>query len=237
MLTIDDLKAQLPKSKRRNVTQNVVDTINNINNDEDEIFVESYKANFLSFISVMRAGQYKISDYMSAVKYASFKLMEYSNIDAYQATFPDRYARLMNKYSDQGDEKFIRDNRISPHVAGYNQNQLVIKIMEQTIIAPSILNAGLYQEALARQADLMLNAKSELVQTQAANSILVQLRPPEVAKIELDIGLKENDAIAELRKATQGLAMQNRLAIEAGVITPKDAIEAVIISGDVDDVV
>ncbi len=229
MFTVEELKAQLPKAKRRNVTQSLVDTINSINDDEDNIFVDAYKQNFLSFISVMRSGEYKITDYMNAVKYSSFKLMEYSNIDAYQATFPDRYRRLLLKYQDFGTEAEIRDKKVSPHVAGYNQNKLVNQVMEQAMIAPALLNHGLFQEALARQAWLMMNAGSELVQTQAANSILVQLKPAEVKKIELDIGLKENDAIGELRRATQELAVQNRLAINAGTITPKEAIEQAIL--------
>lgn len=229
MFTIEEIKESLPRSKRKNVTQSIVDTINNLNNDEDNIFCDAYKENFITFASVMRSGEYKISDYMNAVKYASFKLMEYTNIDAYQATFPDRYKRYIIKYAYLGDEDTIRDTRLSAHVAGYNKNKLVNQIMEQSMIAPSIIGQGLFQEALARQAHLMMNAKSELVQTQAANSILVQLKPPETAKIELDIGLKENDAISELRKATLALAQQNQRAIEAGTITPKDAIEAIIV--------
>jgi hypothetical protein len=117
----------------------------------------------------------------------------------------------------------------------YNKNKLVNKIMEQAMIPVSLLNASLFQEALARQAYLMVNASSELVQTQAANSILVQLKPAETAKIELDIGLKENDAIAELRKATQELTRQNMLAIESGALTTKEAIEATIVMGDADE--
>jgi len=230
MFTIEELKSQLPKAKRRNVTQGLVDTINNLNDDEDGIFADAYKENFLSFISVMKSGEYKLTDYMNAVKYASFKLMGYINIDAYQATFPDRYRRFMHKYQDFGTEKEIRDKKLSSHVSMYNQNQLVNKVVEQAMIPPAILNTAMFQEALNRQAYLMLHATSELVQTQAANSILVQLKPAETAKIELDIGLKENDAITELRKATQELAQQNLLAIGAGAITPKEAIEAIIVA-------
>ena len=234
-ITIEELKASLPKSKRNHVTQSLVDTINSLNNDEDDVFSTAYKQNFTTFISVMRSGEYKITDYMNAVKYASFKLMEYSNVDAYIATFPDRYQRILEKYADFGSEEEIRDKKLSPYVAMYNKNKLVNKIMEQAMIPVSLLNASLFQEALARQAYLMVNASSELVQTQAANSILVQLKPAETAKIELDIGIKENDAIAELRKATQELTRQNMLAIESGALTTKEAIEATIVMGDANE--
>lgn len=35
-----------------------------------------------------------MEDYISAVKYVSFKLLNYSNVDAYAATFPERFNRL-----------------------------------------------------------------------------------------------------------------------------------------------
>lgn len=236
MLTVDILKEQLPKSKRRNVTESIVETINNITNNDDDVFTVGYRENFLSYISVMRDGQYKISDYMNAVKYVSYKLMEYENIDAYKYTFPDRYNRLLETYSDYGTIEQIRNKRIASHVSMYNKNPLVNKILDQSVIPVSLLNADMFQKALNVNLDLALHARSELVRTTAANSLLTHLKPKEVVKMELDIGLKENDAIAELRKATQELAAMQKLSIQAGVSSPKEIAESIVIEADIEDI-
>lgn len=229
MFTVEELQRLVPKKNRQHITQGVVDTLNDLNNDEDGSFAEAYKENFVTFSSVMQGGDYRIKDYMSAVKYVSYKLMEYSNIDAYMHTFPDRYSRLLEKYSDFGTEDQIREQKISAHVSMYNKNKLVNKVREQAIIPSAVLNVGMYQDALNRQAWLMMNANSEMVQTTAANSILNQLKPAETTKVELDIGLKENDVIGELRKVTQELAQENRRSILSGVMSSKEVIEGTII--------
>lgn len=92
-----------------------------------------------------------------------------------------------------------------------------------------IINQDLYQKAINVQADLMLNAQSEKVRSDAANSLLIHLKPPEVKKVELDIGMKNNDDIEELRTITAELASQQRRLIEAGVIDVKQVAETRLI--------
>jgi hypothetical protein len=75
----------------------------------------------------------------------------------------------------------------------------------------------MYQQALNVQADLMMNAKSEKVRSEAANSILTQLKPPEKKQLEIDIGIKEDSAIADLRASTLELVEQQKAMIRDGV--------------------
>ena len=235
MLTLSTLKKTLPKHTAKNITQSTVDVINGLTEGDGEDFSEAYRENFLTYTKVLSSGTYKITDYMNAVRFVSYKLMKYSNIECYMRTFPDRYDRLLDQYQDLGDETWIRENKIAAFVSMYNQNQLVNLIMDQSTIPSRILNAPMHQDALNVLAQLMVGSRSDMVRMQAASNILVHLKAPETAKIELDINVKENDVIGELRKVTQELAESQRLSISSGVSTSAQIAESKIIEGEVVD--
>ena len=208
MLTLDQFKMALPDKVKKSINQELIDQINNTLSDP-EMF-ESYRDNLLSYTKVMADGKFKISSYIDAVRYVSFKLMGCSNIEAYTKTFPDKY----NRFVQQG----VNAKDIASYVTAYNKSKLVNLIFEQTLIPSYVLNQDLYQRALNVQADLMMNAKSEKVRCDAANSLLTQLKAPEVKKVELDIGVKEDGSIAALRATTLELARQQRLMVESGAM-------------------
>ncbi|MFB6349642.1 hypothetical protein ACFBZI_09430 [Moraxella sp. ZJ142] len=219
-LDIELLKKTLPDKYRRGVTDEMVSRINQLLSDPD--LHEAYRNNFVSYMTVLNDGKYKLDDYLNAVKYCTHKLMGNSNIDSFIKTFPDRYQAMMVKGHTAKE--------ISAHVAMYNKTKLVNAIMEQSAIPSWIINQDLYQKAINVQADLMLNAMSEKVRSDAANSLLVHLKPPEVKKVELDVGIKKNDDIEQLRNITVELAAQQRRLIQAGVITARDTAETKLIT-------
>lgn len=218
-LSIEVIKKALPDKYKRGVTDAVVNRINTILSDPD--LHEAYRDNFLTYTSVLTDGRYKMDDYLSAVKYCTHKLMGNSNIDSFIKTFPDRYQTLLAKGVSAKD--------ISAHVAMYNKNKLVNAIMEQSAIPSWIINQDLYQKAINVQVELMQYAQSEKVRSDAANSLLIHLKPPEVKKVELDVGIKKSDDIEQLRMVTLELAAQQRRLIQAGVITPKDAAQTKLV--------
>lgn len=205
-ITIEDFKKALPDKVRKSVNDELVQHINKTLSDPD--MYESYRDNLLSYTRVMSDGRFKVSSYVDAVKYVSHKLMGCTNLDAYTKTFPDRILR----FRQQG----VSPKDIASYVTAYNKSKLVTLIMEQTLIPSYILNQDLYQKALNVQADLMMNAKSEKVKCDAANSLLNQLKMPETKKVELNIGMKEDNSIQALREATLELARQQRLMLESG---------------------
>lgn len=225
-LSIEQFKAALPDKVRRNVTQEVVDRVNAVLSNPD--MFENYRDNLLSFSRVMADGKFTIDQYLSAVKYVSHKMMGDSHIAAYSKTFPEKMAR----FSAQG----VDPKDIASYVTAYNKSKLVNLIFEQTLVPVHILNMGMYQEALNIQMDLARNAKSEKVRADAANSVLTQLKPPEVKKVELDIGLKEDSSIQQLREATMALAAQQRQAIQAGVSSAQDIAHQRVVPRDTFDV-
>lgn len=227
-LTLEQFRHALPDKVKKSLNQDLIDKINATLSNPEEF--EHYRDNLMSYTKVMQDGKFKIESYLDAVKYVSNKLMGCSNIEAYMKTFPVKYADFIQ----QG----VSSKDIASYVTAYNKGKLVNLIFEQTLIPVHVLNMDLYQRALNVQADLMVNAHSEKVRCDAANSLLTQLRPPEVKKVELDIAVKENDAIKTLRETTMALAEQQRQAIAAGAINAQDAAHSrlIIDMGDAETV-
>ena len=219
MLTLDQFQLALPDKVKKSINQELIDQINNTLSDPE--MYESYRDNLISYTKVMADGKFKVTQYIDAVRYVSFKLMGCTNIEAYTKTFPDKYQRFIQQGVSAKD--------IASYVTAYNKSKLVNLIFEQTLIPSHVLNQDLYQRALNVQADLMINAKSEKVRCDAANSLLTQLKAPEVKKVELDIGVKEDSSIAALRATTLELARQQRLMVESGAMNAQDVAHGKLI--------
>lgn len=226
-LTTEQFKQVLPDKVKKSVSQELIDQINNTLS-EPEMY-EAYRDNLLSYSKVMADGRFKIDQYISAVKYVSHKLMGATNIEAYSKTFPDK----MQRFAAQG----VSAKDIASYVTAYNKSKLVNLIFEQTLIPSYVLNQDLYQKALNVQAELMVSANSEKVRCDAANSLLTHLKMPETQKVELEIGVKEDSAIAALRATTMELARQQRLMLEAGAMNVQEVAHSrLVIEGEAREV-
>jgi hypothetical protein len=220
MLTLEQFQKVLPTQVKKSVNAELIDKINNTLSDP--VLLENYRDNLLSYTSVMRDGRFKIQSYLDAVRYVSFKLLGSSNIDAYVKTFPDRYQTMLNNGTDGKD--------IASYVTAYNKNKLVNLIFEQTLIPFHVLNADKYQHALNVQVELMVSAKSEKVRSDAANSVMTHLKPPESKKIELDITMSEDKSLTDLKAATMDLVLAQKKALLGGISSITDIAHSNIIN-------
>lgn len=213
-LTLPEVVKVIPPHLKQNITQDLVDKLNNI--AESEVVAEAIRSNFLSYTHVLREGRFKTEDYLNAVKYVSYKLMGHSNLDAYVKTFPQRYAALVAENTPLKE--------ISAYVSMYNKGKLVNLILEQSLVPSWVLNQDIYQRAINTQADLMVNAKSEKVRTMAADSLLKHLAKPQEAGPLVNIDIKENSGISQLKESLQELVQQQKTLIQQGV-SPKEIAE------------
>ncbi len=235
-MTLSELKASIPKHARTMITQDLVDNLNQLETEEGSEFAEHYKQNFISMSSILRDGTYGMYDYKNAVMFVAHKLLDNSDIDAYMMTFPDRYQRLLDKHVNFGNEDDIRSSKISPFVSAYKKGELVVKLIEQSLVPARILNAPMFQQALNVQMELALTARSEMVRSTAANSLLTHLAQPEITKIELDIGIKGTDEVQSLRDEMRRLAAQQQSAIIDGANTSLQIAESsLFIEGEINE--
>jgi hypothetical protein len=218
MLTKEMVEKALPVSLKNAVTDGFVDQINNI--VSDPLIAEQVRNNFLSYSGVLRDGKFKTEDYLHAIAYVSYKLMGYSNQDAYFRTFPQRHQALIAKGTSSKD--------VAAYVAAYARGKLVNIILEQSLVPSWVLNQDLYQKALNTQAELMLNAKSEKVRSDAANSLLTHLGKPKDAIPSISIDMRETTGMVELKSMLTQLAQTQRKAIEGGTLTKDIAAQRII---------
>jgi hypothetical protein len=208
MLTEDQFRLALPEKMKKSVNQELIDKINNTISDPE--LLATYRDNLIGFSRILQDGKFQIQQYVDAVRYVGFKVMGYNNIESYSRTFPDKITDFNNRGVAAKD--------IASYVTAYNKGKLVNLIMEQTLIPVHIYNMDLYQKALNVQADLMMSAHSEKVRSDAANSILTQLRPPETKKVELEINHREDDSIRALKETTMELVAAQRQMLQAGMM-------------------
>jgi hypothetical protein len=229
-VSLQTIQSLVPKKQRALITQSLVDKVNAMSEDPD---IGAYFGdNFIDHIRVLKEGKFKLAEYFDAVKYNSYLLRGDTKKDSWIKTFPHRYDRIITAKMKEGMTKPEADQEISPHVNSYDKSKLVNLIREQSLIPAHVLNAGLFQEALNVQAQLMRGAKSEMVRMNAAAKLLEVLKVPETQKVQLEIGIKETDAIDDLRKVTQELSMVQRRAIESGSNSVKEIAESRIVSRD-----
>ena len=222
-LTEEEFKAALPDKVKKSVSTALIAEVNKVMTDPD--FFEHYRDNLISHASVMKDGKYKVQGYLDAVKYVSHKLMGRSNFESYKRTFPDK----MTRFAAQGTS----DKDISSYVSAYNGGQLVNALWAQTLIPVHVYNQDYFQKALNTQFELMNDTNiSPKVRSDAANSLLTHLKPPEVQKVELSVGVSEDGSIAALREATMKLAQAQRLAIGSGSVTAQEVAHSKVILPD-----
>lgn len=202
LLTELELRTALPPALKSAATPELLAKVNAIVNDPLEL--EAIRDNFVTYAGVLADGKYKMDDYLSAVKYVSYKLMGNSNQDAWAKTFPQRHAAMVAAGKSSKE--------MSSHVAMYNKGKLVNAIMEQSIIPTWVLNQDKFQDAINIQYDLAQNAQSEKVRSDAANSLMTHLaKPKDVGGIQLNIdtvGGKTMDQLRDTLNQMSGVARQ-----------------------------
>lgn len=216
-LTVDEFKEAMPPHVRKNINPVLMDQINGAITDPEVLAV--FRENVLGLTTVMKEGKFKIESYLYAVKFVSHKLLGDNNITAWAKTFRSRYNAMIGRGCTRSE--------IAAVTSRYASSKLVILMLGQTLMPTHILNAPLYQEALNVQASIMRNpAASYKVQSDAANYLMGALKPPEVAKVELDIKVGEDETIKALRESTMALVGQQKELIRIGAASVRAVAES-----------
>jgi len=194
------------------INQDTVDFINEA--ETNELVVDEFRENFLTYSKVLNEGKFTLKQYVNAVKFTTYKMLDYNDSEAFILTFPEKYDRLKVDYAHD-DEKFRR--LISSYANRFKSSKLVVQIMQQTIVPSYIYNAPLFQEALLEATKIMKHSKSDIARVNAIAQILNHTKAPEEQNVNLNIGLKDNETVSDLRDMVEELSDKQREMMKQGV--------------------
>ena len=222
-ISFKEFRKQIPKEKRHLLTEEIFEEIKKLEDDSIDL-----RESLLTYTDVLTTGKFSILNYAKACKFVALLNMGKTAHDAYIIVFPERYKRWMEiKYPLK--EQYAE-------VTGYKNRKLVTEIMKRTLIPTNVLNQDKLQSAINVLADLMMNAKSEMVRQKSAETLLKELKVEEKEnKLELDINIKKDESLNQLEATLSKLAEQQVKAIESGAANPKQIAEMDIITVEVDN--
>lgn len=226
-LTVQEVKQAFPSTLRNSVSQDFVDKLNQMHTDP--LIREAMQEKALGYISILQEGKFKIDDYLSAVKFVTYRVSGHTQQESYLKAFPERNKKFMLEGASSKE--------ISAYVSMYAKGKLPTMMLERAMIPVWLVNADNFQKAINTQVELMTTASSEMVRTTAANSILTHLKQPEVAKHEFTVKDEtQRSALDQLREATQELARAQREAIQSGKQSARDVAHSEVIQAEYEEI-
>ena len=213
LITIEDVQRGLP-SRKNAVTNEIVEILNQSVN-EPEFQGESLLQTAITYENIMTKNRAGIREYVDAIRFCAYLIsMEDNYTEAYKRTFSyrDFVKERMNV-----DTKSVKYAELTSAASRYKRNsKLVADLLTYSQAPMEIMFLGLRYKAVGVLADVMMNARQDRDKINAAKELLAATKGPETQKIELDIGVKENSAIANLNEQLSVLAGKQKMLLEAG---------------------
>lgn len=210
-LTVEKLKSFMPKGASAEVTQAIVDKINNTGN-ETGLLQEVFEEQILSYAGLVSGKGRTFEKLVNALKYCNLKLIPgMTNEKAWAITFPDKYDKLVS------EKRFA-----ASHVSMYNSSEMVIEIDKMLMMPVAIQYAPMFHHSVKKLFDLSngfaANGKeaSAHVQLMAATELAKITKMPETAKVEVDVKVNQGSIIDEYEKAINMMANAKLDQIKSG---------------------
>lgn len=213
LLTVEDVQNALP-SRKNAITQELVDVLNEVK-DEAEFQGEPLLNTAVVYEKLMINNKASVREFVDAIRFCAYLVtMDDNYTEAYKKTF---YYRDFVKERISADTKSIKYAELTSAASRYRRNnKLVADLLVYSQAPLEIMFLGWRYKAVGVLADTMMNAKLDRDKINAAKELLVATKGPETKRIELDIGVKENSAIASLNEQLSVMAGTQVMLLESG---------------------
>lgn len=213
LLTVEEVQNALP-SRKSSITQELVDVLNEVK-DEAEFQGEPLLNTAVVYEKLMINNKASVREFVDAIRFCAYLVtMEDNYTEAYKKTF---YYRDFVKARISADTKSIKYAELTSAASRYRRNnKLVADLLVYSQAPLEIMFLGWRYKAVGVLADTMMNAKLDRDKINAAKELLVATKGPETKRIELDIGVKENSAIASLNEQLSIMAGKQVMLLESG---------------------
>ena len=213
LITKEDVQRALP-SRKNAITDEIVEILNQSVN-EPEFQGESLIQTAITYEKLMITHKASVREYIDAIRFCAYLVTLDDNLtEAYKKTF---YYRDFVKERMNVDTRSVKYAELTSAASRYKRNsKLVADLLTYSQAPMEIMFLGLRYKAVGVLADVMMNARQDRDKINAAKELLAATKGPETQKIELDIGVKESSAIANLNEQLSVLAGKQKMLLEAG---------------------
>jgi hypothetical protein len=212
LITIDDVKKALPK-KKGVITQEAVDIINAAQNDP-EFQGESLLQTASIYESVLKGARASVPEFLNAIRFCAYMTTNGSNYtEAYKKVFAHRdfVKERLNLPTDS-----IKYLELTSAASRYRRTKLVTDILTVSQVPLDLIFTGQRYKAIGILANIMETAKYDRDKINAAKELLAATKGPDNVKVELDVGIKESSAVAQLNDQLADIAGRSLKHLEAG---------------------
>ena len=214
MVTVEELQKALP-SRKNTITDEIVEIINK-SQDDPEFQGESLLQTAITYENVMMNNKAGIKEYIDAIRFCAYLIsLEDNYTEAYKKTFSYRDF-VKNRLDATPDSSKYRE--LTNAASRYRRSKLVVDLLTFSQVPLDILFSGYRYKAIGVLANEMETAAYSRDRIAAAKELLLAVKGPENKKIELDIGIKESSAIANLNEQLTALANNSLVQLESGQV-------------------
>ena len=200
-------------TKKGVLTQEIVDMINSVQN-EAEFQGESLLQTMVTYQKVLDTAKVGIKEYVNAIRFCAYLVsMDDNYTEAYKRTFCERDFVKNRVDLPTNSAKYAE---LTSAASRYRRSKLVVDILTASQVPLGLLYMGHQYEAVNVLYDVMHTAKYDRDKINAAKELLVAVKLPETAKVELDVSVKENTAVQQLNDQLAQLASRELAHLQAG---------------------
>lgn len=198
-ITKEKLRKFLPKGSSAQVTDEILEMIQNMENDTG-LPQELLEEDVMSYIHMVgKVGGIGIYELVNAIKYCNLKRNR-NNKDAWAIVFPRKH-----------DELVAAGKTTDNFVSMYNNSKLVVAIDKEMMVPVIVQYSAYYHASIKKQFQLMNGDDghggnvSAMVMHLASKTLMETLKMPEDKSIELKIGLSDT-AVAQQQEMNDALS-------------------------------
>ena len=224
-ITVESLQSMFP-DKKSTISDKTVELIKEcVDNPE----FDGYKLldTMTNYQNVMSKNSASMGQYLDAIKFSSYLESDDSAVNAYVRTFGSRVF-VQERRDLESDSVGYRE--LTSAAARFRKSPMVVDILTQADVPLYLMFQGQRMQMAMVLSNEAMTAAYSKDRIAAADKFLTHVKPPEGMKIELDVGVGGDtvNALDELRKATEKLAIAQSDSIKAGVAVKYIAESAII---------
>lgn len=216
-ITVEKLKEIFPKRKST-ITNELVEYINEASNNpffNGEEFINT----LLTYRDVMEKQSTPLKTYITAIKFCAYLESEEYNITEAFKKSHSHVEFVRERWDSPTNSKEYKE--LTSAASRFRQRPLVKQILTQSQIGLHLMFQGEVYKAVGVLSEIMVHGRSEMARVAAAKELIANCKQPETTKIELDIGVRNNDPMESLNAQLAQFALKSLEGLKEGQIDLK----------------